>query len=261
VPTPLRAALLASWGSAMLHGHADIGEVVAAVEGADEPHLVMAHPVGEPDELARTLPDLLGDATTGLRLALPVPGDPLGLTGPPDANVAALAAGEAVVAVPRPQYRVSVVPMLVPDVRTFGPPGDEGHTVIWRIHEADATYPDVPAVGQADRELREQLAAATAALRGLGSGSWRPDAREVADEARAGAAALRLPEVAGARAGALAQRAVQVLAIIDASRGDDTGVVTAHAAAARADSLTPLERAARRALVAAAGAVLDSVRR
>ncbi len=260
MPTPLRAASLAAWGTALAHGHVPVSRAVEEIEGCDEPHLVVTHTLGEPDELAAALPTLIGDGVVGLRLALPVPGDPLGLTGPPEANMAALAAGEAVVVVPAPHHRAPTVPMLVPEVRTFGPVGDQGHCVTWRLHEAAATYPDVPTLGQADRDLTHQVAASTAALAAIGAGSWRADAREMADEVRAAAGTLHLPAVAGDRAHALAQRAVQVLAILDASRDDHSGVVTAHAAAARAASLAPLERAARRAVVAATGAVLDSVR-
>lgn len=260
MPTPLRAALLAVWGTALSQGHVPVSHAVEAVEDGDEPHLVVAQTFGEPDELAVALPALVDDGVRGFRLALPVPGDPLGLTGPPAANVAALAAGEAVVAVRDPHHRSPTVPMLVPEVRAFGPPGDQGHCVTWRLYEAAATYPDVPTLSQADRDLTQQVSASTAALAAIGAGSWRSDAREMADEVRASAGTLRLPAVAGGRAQALAQRAVQVLAILDASRDDHTGVVTAHAAAARAASLAPLERAARRALVAATGAVLDSVR-
>lgn len=260
MPTPLRAASLASWGTALAQGHVSLARAVEAVEGDDEPHLVVTQTFGEPDELAVVLPALVDDGVLGFRLALPVPGDPLGLTGPPAANMAALAAGEAVIAVRHPHHHAPTVPMLVPEVRTFGPPGDQGNCVTWRLHTAAARNPDVPTLSQADRDLTAQVAASTAALAALGAGSWRPDARELADEVRACAGTLRLPTVAGGRAHALAQRAVHVLAILDASRDDHTGVVTAHAAAARAASLAPLERAARRALVAATGAVLDSVR-
>lgn len=261
MPTPLRAASLAAWGTALAQGHVPVSHAVEAIEGGDEPHLVVTQTFGEPDELAVALPALVDDGVLGFRLALPVPGDPLGLTGPPAANVAALAAGEAVVVVRDAHHRAPTVPMLVPEVHAFGPPGDQGYCVTWRLHEAAATYPDVPTVTQADRDLTQQVAASTSALAAIGAGSWRQDAREMADELRASAGTLRLPTVAGGRAHALAQRAVQVLAILDASRDDHTGAVTAHAAAARAASLAPLERAARRALVAATGAVLDSVRR
>jgi hypothetical protein len=261
MPTSLRAASLAAWGTALAQGHVPVSRAVEAVEDGDEPHLVVTHTFGEPDELAVALPALIDDGVLGFRLALPVPGDLLGLTGPPATNVAALAAGEAVVAVRHPHDQGPTVPMLVPEVRSFGPPGDQGHCVTWRLHPAAATYPDVPTLGQADRDLTHQVAASTAALAAIGAGSWRQDARELADEIRASAGTLRLPSIAGGRAHALAQRAVQVLAILDASRNDHTGVVTAHAAAARAASLAPLERAARRALVAATGAVLDSVHR
>lgn len=259
VPIPLRAALLASWGSALLAGHGDVEDAVGAIEGADEPHLAVDGPFGEPDELATWLAELTESTTLGLRLALPAPGDLLGLVGPPSANQAALAAGEAVVAVPRTP--ADDVLMLVPDICTFGPPGDQGHCVTWRSHRAAATWPDVPTVGQADRELNEQIRESTSTLTALGTTSWSTDATTATTMLRQSARSIVLPESAGPRAQMLAQRAVGVLTILDAAREDDGGALSAHAAQARAASLSPLGRAARRALVASAGACLESSRR
>ncbi len=71
-----------------------------------------AGPVG----LTLALGRLRALGATGFRVALPVPGHPLGLSGPPDFNARALEAEEAVVAYGVPYG-------LVPEVSEAGPEG------------------------------------------------------------------------------------------------------------------------------------------
>lgn len=253
MPTPLRAASLAAWGTAFLNGSVPLETAVRAIEGDDEPHLVVLGALGSPDELADALSDLRADGVIALRLALPAPGDPLGLVGPPEVNHQVLAAGEAAIAVDAPVGSDATVDALVPDVSAFGRPDDQGHCVTWRRWPSSAAQPDLPGVTQADRELTDAVREATAALSGALLGSWSTDAATVAERLR-GSTPTLLPEVAGGRAESLAQRAVQVAAIVEAARADDGGAVTAHSAAVRDASLAPLDRAARRALVAAVAA-------
>lgn len=258
MPTPLRAASLAAWGSAFLAGAVTLEEAVRAVEGEDEPHLVVLGSLGAPGELAETLIDLRSDGFTGLRLALPAPGDPLGLVGPPEVNQHVLAAGEAAVAVgPGSGARLGTaagsVPALVPAVSTFGPPGDQGHCVTWRVWTSSPATPDLTPLSQAQRELADAMREATAALSQT-STTWRAaDAAGTARRLRRWSGEV-LPSAAGPRAEALAQRALQVAAIVDAARADDGGTLTAHSAAVRAGCLAALDRAARRGLVAAVAA-------
>lgn len=260
VPTPLRAALLAAWGTAFLQGVSVVDEAVAEVEGADEPHLVVTDTIGSPDELAEGLAAMAERGVTGLRLALPAPGDLLGLLGPASFNAAALSAGEAVIAVDASAPGGHSVLALVPNVTTFGTPGDQGHCVTWRTMMAAAGRPDVPTVAEADRELRDVMRASTEALSSFGITSWASDARETASQLRAGTRRVALPSVAGPRAETLLHRSLTVLAISDASRSDTGASLTSFAAEARLSALIPLERAARRGLVAAAGACLETVR-
>src|SRR5690606_29683754 len=91
------ATALVSWGNAWLTGHVGLDEAVDAVERIGGPQILG----GEPAEvtLRRGLGDLRVGGMAALRLALPMPGDPLGLTGPPELNRAAIEAGAAVVAV------------------------------------------------------------------------------------------------------------------------------------------------------------------
>ncbi len=255
MPSPLRAALLASWATAFLQGSAPLEQAVRAIEADDEPHLVVEAPMGAPDELGDILTSLRIEGLSGLRLALPVSGDPLGLTGPPEVNRAVLAVGEAAIGVAAPARPVrTTVPALVPDVRAFGSPSDQGHCVTWRVSQASTVPPDVPGLAQADRDLTTAMRETTQALSSVTIASWSSDAGDVAQRLRGSTQPLLLPQVAGPRAESLAQRAVRVSLIVDAARADDAGTLTAHSAALRAASLAPLDRAARRALVAAVGA-------
>lgn len=256
MPTPLRAALLAAWGTAYLQRAVSIDVAVVEIERADEPHLVVSDPLATPEELAEALDGLLARGVAGLRLALPAPGDLLGLSGPPAVNQAALAAGEAAIGVPGAGVSLDSLPAFVPDVTAFGSPGDQGHCVTWREMPSSAATPDVPTLAQADRDLREAVRDATDLLTRLGVSSWAAEGRETAGRLRSGRPRPLLPEVAGARAEAVAQRALQVLAITEAARADDSGAVTAFAVQSRRAALAPLDRVGRRALLAAAGAVL-----
>lgn len=260
MPTPTRAALLAAWGTAVLQGGADVDEAVAAVERSDEAHLV-CHGLDGPEELAETLTGLREQGLVGLRLSLPAPGDLIGLRGPAEVNRAALAAGEAVLGVRRRQDPAeAAVPALVPAVTTFGPAGDQGHCVTWRLLAAVGAPWDGPSVAEADRALREVLREGTTALQRLAVAGGRSGAAR-AQALRRDRAPLRLPGDLDPRADALAERALAVLDVVAAAREDDGGSVTAHAAGARLAALVPLERAARRALVAACGAGLEAALR
>lgn len=261
MPTPLRAALLASWGSAFLAGSVALEKAVRAVEGDDEPHLVVEG-FAPPDELAGALPELRAQGVLALRLALPAPGDLLGLTGPAELNRAAMAAGEAVIGVLAAQSGPdATVPALVPEVSAFGSPGDMGHCVTWRRANASSVTPDVPGLAQADRDLAHAMREATAALSSVTLSSWASDAATVAQRLRGHPRPLLLPDVADPRAEALAQRSLRVAAIVEAARADDGGALTAHSAQVRAGALAPLDRAARRGLVAAVSACHDMVAR
>jgi hypothetical protein len=258
VPTPLRAARLAVWGTAFLQGRVGLHAAVDAIEGDDEPHLVVAGPLAAPDELDEALPQLLREGVVGLRLALPAPGDLLGLTGPAEVNQAALDSGEAVIGLLA--HQASTVPAWVPDVTPFGPPGDHGHCVTWRAMVASATLPDVPSLREAERALRQEMQAVTDTLQRLGSIPWLRG-RETAAGLRARHHDLDLPESAGPRAESVAQLALQVLALTEAARRDDGGALTSHAASSRLATVVPLDRSARRALVAACTAALERVAR
>ena len=178
--------------------------------------------------------DLLARARTSgatyAGLALPVEGDLLGLGGPRTFNEAALEAGQAVVV-----GGAGLVPREV------------GDTVQWSVHEAAPRQ--LPDVGEADRDLRRQVLDAANGLAALDVARWRPEAADLfLDRHRPAPAA---PPGVPARCVDLAGRALTALAISDLALEDDGGAVSATEARARQDVLLPLERAARRALVAA----------
>ena len=185
---------------------------------------------GEP--LLSLLGRLRSDGATGCGLALPVEGDPLGLGGPRELTTAALDAGEAVVAA---EAGLALVPDLAVEV------------VTWRVLPAERRQ--LPDVGEADRELRRTTMEAARTLAALDVARWRPEAADLLTGSRRDP--LPAPEGVPARCVELAGRAMVAEAIVEVALADDGGAVSASEIAQRRAALEPLERAARRALVAA----------
>ncbi len=210
---------------------------------------------GQPGEvtLRRGLGDLRVGGLIGLRLALPAPGDPLGLTGPPAFNRCALEAGAAVIAV-LPGRAVGLVPS--EDRR-----GSSYVGVRWESHEAVPGTPDVPALPDADRQLMLAMRDATEVLLTV------DDVAGVPPEITDALADLRDPDRGdhplapgypqrAHRVAALAQRLSLVVDL--ARRMDDRGL-TADQMRRRAEALRLLDRAVRRARVAACNSAFDPV--
>jgi hypothetical protein len=254
-----RSGRLTAWGNALLAGLAAPDDVAQEITGTDAVHRISGLP-GEPVPVGLTLGlgRLRALGVTGLRLALPVSGHPLGLTGPPEFNARALAAGEAVLTVG------GTAVGLVPDVREAGPAGDVHVEVEWRcLPVRDAPPADVPSLGEAERELAEALRDATNALARL----------DVAGAGPSTQAALEAYRVRAERGGELLApgyppRAVRVLALAQrvaalvtiASDGHG-GAVSASQIVARSELLRPVERTARRAQVAAYNAYVEEAER
>ena len=130
----------------------------------------------------------------GLRVALPVPGHPLGLSGPPEFNARALEAGEAVLV-----YGAALG--LVPEVYEAGPAGDPS---TWRcvwdcLPVREAPPADVPSLGEAERELAEAMREATELLTRL----------DVAGSGPVAEAALEAYRARAERAGRCWRRAIR----------------------------------------------------
>lgn len=232
------SATLALWLDAVRAGHTGPDELADAVRGEDPRHLVVGArgengEAGASGDVADVLELVALPVTlTGpLSLALPAPGDPVGLGGPASTNRAALEAGEAVLCGP-----VALVPE------------DDARTVVWRALPAGrAPYVDER---ETARDLRLALAEVTTRLVALDVASWGPEVPDLLMNLRH-RAPLPLPPGVDDRRRETLERAVLCLEIVHLASGDDGGSVTALEADARRAALADLDRAARHALVGA----------
>ncbi|MEV0145148.1 MULTISPECIES: hypothetical protein [unclassified Nonomuraea] len=225
--------VLVVWGNAWLAGHVGLDEAADRVESAGGPTVVGEVPLRE------HLAVLRRDGLSELRLALPAPGDPLGLSGPPEFNAAAVEAGQAAIAV-LSDRRLGLVPS--PDRR-----GSSYAGVRLSVYEAGPVRHDLPSLAEAEQELSAAIRAATESLDSVdGPLAGRPE--------RLGAAGGDLAPGYPARAhrvSALAARLATVLRLAG-ERGLTSGQVAVRDAALR-----ELDRAVRRALVASCHAILE----
>jgi hypothetical protein len=231
-PTLPVSARLAWWGTAWLGGRVVTDLVLDAVLLDDATHVVAGLPDVEGSvPLARALAELRISGVSSLGLALPQPGDPLGIGGPPVFSTAALEAEEAVVA-----GEVGLVPRRV------------GGAVEWTAYAALPRQ--LTDVGEADRGLRLALQESASALAGLDIARWRPEAADALMNLHR-PPRLKPPPGTPERCVDLAARALQAGAIVDLALEDDGGAVSAAEAQERRAALQPLGAAARRGLVAA----------
>ncbi|WP_338683016.1 hypothetical protein QD712_16780 [Streptomyces acidiscabies] len=250
-----RAGRLAAWGNALLAGLVSPDDAVVAVVGDDSVHRVEGLPgEGAPVGLTLALGRLRALGVSGLRVALPAPGHPLGLSGPPEFNARALEAQQAVVC-------HGAALGLVPEVFEAGPAGDVHVEVTWHcLPVREAPPADVPSLGEAERELAEALRDATAVLSRLDVAGSGPVAEAAIDAYRARAERGRELLAPGyppraVRVLELAQRVGLLVSL--ATENGPGGAVSASEMAARGAALRPVERTARRALVAAYNAYVE----
>jgi hypothetical protein len=257
-----RSVRFVTWARAWRAGTVSYDDVADETE-ADEEHLVADAPDTWTDiplrEAVRALSRLHPDQ---IRLVLPAPGDPRGLPGPGPFTARALVAGEAVVAGSLG---------FVPEVRehTSGS-GDTFSIVLWQTFPVPpapagsssgpsfvASPPDEPA--QAEAELSEALAEATAELRRLDVAAWRPELAGALAALRRPDHSTDLPPGYSPRARRLFARASvldRVLAL--AAVVAPGGAVNGFDAQRRDDALRPLTVACRRALMAACNSPLEA---
>ncbi|WP_219462403.1 hypothetical protein, partial [Nonomuraea rhizosphaerae] len=172
---PLVAPVLVAWGNAWLSGHTGLDEAADRVEAVAGP--TVANLPDDPNAevtLRAFLAGLRSDGLTELRLALPAPGDPLGLSGPPSFNAAAVDAGQAAIAV-LTAGPLGLVPAL--DLR-----GSSYVGVRLVVHESRPPRADLPSVAEAERDLSIAMQSATEALASVeGPAQERPDRLERLD--------------------------------------------------------------------------------
>ncbi|MFI2639427.1 hypothetical protein [Streptomyces sp. NPDC018610] len=250
-----RSGRLAAWGNAVIAGLVAPDDAVLAVVGDDAVHRVVGLP-GEagPVGLTLALGRLRALGAGALRVALPAPGHPLGLSGPPEFNARALEAEEAVIC-------HGAALGLVPEVSEAGPRGDVHVEVVWHVLPVREAPPaDVPSLGEAERELAEALREATQVLARLDVAGSGPLAEAAIDAYRARAERGREVLAPGyppraVRVLELAQRVGLLVSL--AYENGHGGAVSAAEMAARGAALRPVERTARRAQVAAYNSVVE----
>ncbi|CAI9414842.1 hypothetical protein [Nocardioides sp. T2.26MG-1] len=228
------SARLAWWGTAWLAGHVVTDLLVDAVLAGDATHAVAGLPgVDGTETLVGALARLRAMGATGVGAAFPAEGDPVGLGGPPVFNADALEAGEAVV---------------VGGVELGLVPHRTGAATVWTAYRAQRRQ--LPDVGEADRGLRAALLGSAEALARLDVARWRP---EVADQLLnlRHRPALSAPDGVPARCVDLAGRGLQATEIVALALEDEGAAITAYEIEERRAALVPLDRAGRRALVAA----------
>ncbi|MGN9843751.1 hypothetical protein ACTMTI_37065 [Nonomuraea sp. H19] len=226
---------LVAWGNAWLAGHVGLDEAADHVEAAGGPTVAGEVP------LRKYLANLRADGLREMRLALPAPGDPLGLSGPASFNSAAVDVGQAVIAV-LDGHNLGLVP--APDRR-----GSSYAGVRLDVHDSGPVRHDLPSLAEAERELSDAMRSATEALASVaGPAQARPELGQ-----QDGGLAPGYPARAH-RVSALAARLAAVLRLAD-ERGLTTGQLATRGAALR-----ELDRAVRRALVAAHHAIFEPIR-
>jgi hypothetical protein len=240
VTTLPRAARLACWLPALVDGRASLDDTITAVLAADARHDVTG--------LAERLPDLLLDEPQPMALALgrlrslspaqvqlvlPVPGDLTGVAGPPELNVDALEAGEAVVL---GDAGIGLVPHAV------------GPAVVWNAHPA--VEPPPYDLAAASRSLRRAVAEAADSLATLDVARWNPAVAEAFLNLRA-PLSLDLPDGGSTESAAVLGNALRSRMIVDLALDDDGGATSASEIQARRAALQPLDRASRLAISAA----------
>jgi hypothetical protein len=218
---------LTIWFNAWLSGATSTDSALDGIVAGDAAHHVTDLPDDpEPVPLVLALGRMRNLGAVEGSLALPAPGDPLGLAGPTAFNEQTFEAGEGCVL---SGSGLGVVPLMV------------GAGVFWRALPASCA-PSPPDLAEADRELRDVLVRTADHLADLDLASSRPD---VADEL----IDLRTPQTGTdwapgyhPRAQAVAASALRASAIVSLAIGDgglERGL------------MAPLDRVARRALVAA----------
>lgn len=254
--TGRRSAALAAWTTAYLRGRERVERVLDAVTGADEPHRVQGLTTG--DDLSALLAHLRQQGAEGLRLVLPVPGDPRGLPGPGPLTAAALDRGEAVVA-----QGCAEGYGLVPARSVHGHDAEGFASVVeWTAYPAPTAAPEPRGtLRQTEHDLADALRAATCALARLDVAALSPAAAERLAALRTGSRRplVALPPSHPPAAQHLLDRAERLAVVLEIASADDGAAVDVGSARARREALRTFAGVVRRARVVAVNAPLDDL--
>ena len=231
-PLPV-SARVAWWGTAWLRGHVVADQLLDAVLEDSVAHVVSGIDGSHGESILAALARLRSLGATAFGAAFPAEGDLVGLGGPAAFNQAVLEVGEGVVAV---GAGLGLTP------RAVGP------TYEWVAQPASPRQ--VPDVGEADRALRATLIHAAQDLADLDVAQWRPEVADRLLNLRHRPSYAAPPGVPD-RCIDLAARGQQAVEIVEIALEDDGGALSLSEIERRRAALVPLERAGRRALVAA----------
>lgn len=273
--SPTTAVRLVTWTNAWLAGQVPLDDVVDGVRGEDVAHTfafpdtlpgsrspagsALSRPEGwtdafavDTDGLGRTgtqpgaavaeaLPvalamgELRRRGATGLHLALPVAGDPLGIAGPPSTTALVVDTGQAAVVA---GAGLALVPEVV------------GRGVQWTAVAASPPTA-VASPAEAERAMSEELIAAARELAALDVARWNPGLPALLADADPTRRAAQLPPSLDSRRTGLIARATRLRLALSLALAEDGGAKTLAESRRRRELLEPLERAVRRAIVAA----------
>ena len=205
------------------------------------------------------LPGLLGDLCPihERGALLPAPGDPMGVPaeftadGGHEGEVLVLTYGRRPTSTADDGGVNTMV--LVPRVHEYGSELEPGILVAWEATVLDRRVPiGLDGVGDARREVHRAMDRAIEVLEGLDIARTAPElADALNDVTLAHLHQAVLPPGIDSRRGDLVESAARLLAIVDLALHDEGGATTAAQMATRRAALTPVARAARRALAAA----------
>jgi hypothetical protein len=242
----LLGGLLTAWIGAWLSGRAASDDLLASVQGTNEPHRVS----GLPDEsdavpLARALPLLRRCAPAEVSLRLPVPGDPDGLAG--EVLTAALAVGEAVAV--QPADPATPGWLLVPSIEVRGSALEPLINVEWHLwpleRRLSGGVTGSSRLREAEQALSESVSAAVTVIAEIGQvGQLSPEiVAAITDLRKRSGLKLPLPPDSPADAIRVLTTAQRLEAVISLAAAEQP--LSAAADARRAAALRDVARAVR----------------
>ncbi len=249
---PPRSALLTAWTNAWLAGEASLPELVTRVCALDDHHVVTGLWVDDLP-LDQAVGRLRAEGMTRVRVALPAPGDVVGLPGPGPFSVAAVAAAEGALALRSDGTGTGLVPTVTAHGSAFD---GTVTTVLWTAYDVTVSPEEPgPFLHDAEHDLRRGIVECVDVLRDLDVARWRPEVagalQDLRRQARSGLDEDELPASYPLRAREVLSRARQLAGVLELAVSDEGGAVTAPEAIERERALRSLAHLVRRARVAA----------